>query len=266
MQLHSEKSSFLAISIVLFIELFLSPITVLSQNCSASPIVVPVTNTTLSTGFQRRGLPVSIGTPPQQFSLKVYLNFNNTVFQEGPITDNNCNKTENSVDRCIMVKAGVYDRGLSSSWSGHMTKEEFRGASDVLQSVDLLGEETVHLPGVELQNVPIDIDGDMTSGIGLGTNSSLVNSLYAAGKIPSRMWGLDWGWTGATDDTWKDGSLVLGGYDKSRVKDGKFFAQNFPLDLGASDGCALIVFITGISMKNDTDEIQLLDSKGESIR
>lgn len=266
MQFHSGKSFLLTVSITLLLELFLFPITASSLSCNASPLVVPVTNTTLSTGLQRRGLPISIGTPAQNFSLKVYMNFNNTVFEEGPISDDNCNKTENSVNRCIMVKAGVYDRGTSSSWSGHMTKEEFRGASDVLQNIDILGEETMRLAGTEVKNVPIDIGNGQTSGMGLGTNSSLLNSLVASGDIPSRVWGLDWGWTGATNDTWRDGSLVLGGYDKSRVKDNKLYTQDFPANFGDSDGCALIVFITAISMKNDTSEVQLLDSKGESIR
>lgn len=150
-----------------------------------------------------------------------------------------------------------------------MNKEEFEGAPETRRNIDIVGEETIQLPGLELDSFPIGIENGAeigTSGLGLGLNSSLLNSLLAAGKIPSRVWGLDWGWTGDSDKTWRDGSLVLGGYDKSRIKDNKLFTQDFSPDSSDPDGCAMLVFITGISMKNDTNELQLLDSRGESIR
>lgn len=44
------------------------------------------------------------------------------------------------------------------------------------------------------------------------------------------------------------------------------YSQAFPENLEDSDGCALIVYITGITMKNSTDSPDLMESKGDSLR
>ncbi|RPB08663.1 hypothetical protein P167DRAFT_578041 [Morchella conica CCBAS932] len=84
-------------------------------------------------------------------------------------------------------------------------------------------------------------------------NSSLVDAMVDAGGIPSRMWGMDYGWVGGRN---------VGYVGRWRAGVGRAFPEN----LEDSDGCALIVYITGITMKNSTDSPDLMESKGDSLR
>lgn len=53
--------------------------------------------------------------------------------------------------------------------------------------------------------------------IGMGANSTMLNSLKSSGKIASRVFGMFWGREGATSRTQLDGSLVFGGYDRAKT-------------------------------------------------
>lgn len=55
------------------------------------------------------------------------------------------------------------------------------------------------------------------NAIGLGMNSSLLNSLYNSGRIISRTWSMFYGYTGLTSDDEMDGIFVFGGYDRAKV-------------------------------------------------
>ena len=71
--------------------------------------------------------------------------------------------------------------------------------------------------------------------LGLGANSTYLNSLVQAGQVPSRVWSIFWGrmWNDNESNN-LDGSLVLGGYDQEKVI-GKNVTQ--PLDYGEQTGC-----------------------------
>jgi hypothetical protein len=53
--------------------------------------------------------------------------------------------------------------------------------------------------------------------IGLGSNSTILNALKAAGKIASRSWSMFYGRIGGTSSTQLDGNFVFGGYDRAKV-------------------------------------------------
>lgn len=53
--------------------------------------------------------------------------------------------------------------------------------------------------------------------LGLGPNSTILNTLKSTGQIASRSWSMFWGRTGATSATQLDGSFVFGGYDRAKV-------------------------------------------------
>jgi len=55
------------------------------------------------------------------------------------------------------------------------------------------------------------------SALGVGRNSSILNSLKQAGQIASRSWSMFWGLEGATADTQMDGIFVMGGYDRAKT-------------------------------------------------
>ena len=59
--------------------------------------------------------------------------------------------------------------------------------------------------------------GSTANTIGLGHNSTVLNSLLAAKIISARVWALSYGWAGAKSQFQIDGSLSLGGYDHSKI-------------------------------------------------
>ncbi|KAH6999610.1 aspartic peptidase domain-containing protein [Ilyonectria destructans] len=102
-----------------------------------------------------------------------------------------------------------------------------------LVSRSLGGTDTLTLNGsVTLDDFPIgiphmkwDAGYTMLHPLGLGSNSTYLNALRAAGKIRSRVWSLFWGrmWVENTIN----GSLVLEGYDKEKAIGDNYTA---PLD------------------------------------
>jgi hypothetical protein len=58
--------------------------------------------------------------------------------------------------------------------------------------------------------------------IGLGRNSTFLNSLKSAGSIASRSWSFFWGLNGQTPGTQSDGTFVIGGYDAAKISGNNF--------------------------------------------
>ncbi|KAL2280627.1 hypothetical protein FJTKL_12344 [Diaporthe vaccinii] len=95
------------------------------------------------------------------------------------------------------------------------------------------------LGGINLTTWPIGIprlnwDHGYTTlhALGLGSNSTFLQSLVDAGQIASKVWSIFWGrmWV----DDWLDGSVVFGGYDSELVL-GDNYTQN--LDYSETTGC-----------------------------
>ena len=88
-------------------------------------------------------------------------------------------------------------------------------------------------------------------GIGLGTNSTLLNWLVSSGKIASRSWSYFWGRTtvtGASSSSSEqlDGSVVFGGYDRAKVMGTKYTQ---PMTSSEPDcPSQLVVTITNIEL------------------
>jgi hypothetical protein len=109
-----------------------------------------------------------------------------------------------------------------------------------LVSTSLAGTDTINFASSgPLTGYPVGIprqawDAGYTTlhSLGMGSNSTYLNYLKQAGKIGSRIWSIYWGrmWT---SDNPLDGSVVVGGYDKSKV-----IGQNYTqaLDYSAT-GC-----------------------------
>lgn len=98
----------------------------------------------------------------------------------------------------------------------------------------------------------------ISHAMGLGSNSTLLNTLVRAGKIGSRVWSISWGrmWVDPKDAI--DGSLVLGGYDTQKVI-GRNYTQ--PLDFSDATGCwtGMKVHISGVKLNLRTgDNVELL--------
>lgn len=155
-----------------------------------------------------------------------------------------------------MVAAG----GASQEITG-VTGEETGIASLLSTSAD--GAETLTVGSTNLSGYPIGIprlnwDHGYTTlhALGLGSNSTYLNSLVQAGQIASRVWSIFWGrmWV----DDWLNGSIVLGGYDSELVS-GNNYTQ--ALDYSNTTGCwtGMKVTITGITLNTrDGQDLSLL--------
>jgi hypothetical protein len=91
--------------------------------------------------------------------------------------------------------------------------------------------------------------------LGLGANSTLLNALVEAGRIPSRVWSIFWGrmWTGR-DATELDGSLVLGGYDQEKIIGSNVTqALDYSDRTGCSTGMMVIVSDILVNFRNGSD-------------
>lgn len=186
-----------------------------------------------------------------------------------------CDDTIIRTDEICKVRRGNYFYENDSST--YVEKASIQAALGATQETDLSGAET-GIPDLIAESLTgdevIDIGGlaNVTSfpigiprlnwdhgyttlhAIGLGQNSTLLNSLVQGGQIASHVWSIFWGrmWV----DDWLDGSVVLGGYDSS-LTTGANYSQ--PLDYTDEDGTGcwtgMKVTITGIELNflNGTD-------------
>lgn len=87
--------------------------------------------------------------------------------------------------------------------------------------------------------------------IGLGLNSTLLNVLKTAGTVYSKTWSMWYGITGAATNQ-MDGSLVLGGYDKAKVK-GTNASENIVATSACSSGLQVTVSEIMLNFPNGTN-------------
>ncbi|KAF2158002.1 hypothetical protein K461DRAFT_28340 [Myriangium duriaei CBS 260.36] len=193
------------------------------------PFALPVQNVTLSNGFTRRGVPLSLGTPSQLLSFRPMLPGNNTYVYGN---DNQaCSQFQTGSGACITYRGGFYSPDSSTSRMSSSVNAsgadpfdstiQNSNTSDVTWSQDIiqLGGNTT------LNGYPLGVLEEATGNdelaqqniLGLGANSTLLNTLKSAGRIASRSFGMFYGLTGATPSAQMDGSLVLGGYDRAKV-------------------------------------------------
>lgn len=96
---------------------------------------------------------------------------------------------------------------------------EFRAADDGLNSVVALGEDFI---AIGKQDISIKIFTPSTStlpqsALGLGRNSTFIETLYDNQMVASRTWSLFWGLEGGSPGEQMDGSLIIGGYDRAKT-------------------------------------------------
>lgn len=152
---------------------------------------------------------------------------------------------------CHIRRGGYFYENSSSSWdkttnlvdAGGAPQETDDTGSETgiveLLSTSLDGADTIALSGTNLTAWPVGIprlnwDHGYTTlhALGLGSNSTFLQSLVDAGEIAARVWSIFWGrmWI----DSWLDGSVVLGGYDSDLVL-GDNYTQ--ALDYDNTTGC-----------------------------
>ncbi|KAL8851760.1 MAG: hypothetical protein Q9221_003370 [Calogaya cf. arnoldii] len=171
-----------------------------------------------------RGIELGIGTPNQIFSLRPSTTLNNTRIAN--VLD--CVSQSNT--SCVGGKGGVFDSAKSSTfvvslknrWNGSAADTEAATGAYVYFNdvIDFQANGTV-LGYPLVQNS--DLISGPEAGLPLGQNSSFLAAVTRARVAPSSVWGLD---AGDRSLSPRDGRLVVGGYDASRIA-GKL--TTFPL-------------------------------------
>ncbi|KAK8104417.1 uncharacterized protein PG998_011450 [Apiospora kogelbergensis] len=246
-----------------------------APKCDFQPVALPLKDVQVLPRVKdsyMRGIPIKVGTPPQDLVVMPWAELNNTFLYD---YEAYCDKSIIWNDVICEVRRGEYFYENASS-SYHQSRDvDTAGGATVetgakgaelgipeLLSTSLGGTDTVALtddPQLRLDKFPLGIprmnwDHGYTimHALGLGANSTLLNQLSAAGRIGSRTWSIFWGrmWNSRP----LDGSVVLGGYDRDKTI-GENYTQR--LDYSETTGCW-----TG--MKVTVQDMQIIRRDGKS--
>ncbi|KAK6526577.1 hypothetical protein TWF694_005159 [Orbilia ellipsospora] len=215
---------------------FLLLVVTYSQNCSIEPLVVPYGNVTLRSGVQSFGIPLTLGG--QNFALKATSNYGISYVFSVPddcadSTDPiGCTKDPERDDVDEVYLGGIFDTKSSGTYQGPLSWSDVGGGQreESNRAQRSYGYDTIDFGGSLIDKFLFLSSNKALAAdinyLALGSNSTILNSLYSLGRVPSKVWSFWGGWTGVTKDTLQQGSLVLGGYDSSKVS-GSFASYHF---------------------------------------
>ncbi|KIW76102.1 hypothetical protein AYO21_08424 [Fonsecaea monophora] len=228
----------------------------LCQNGSP-PMFLPWSNVTVTTDQKAitRGIQISMGTPPQIVSLRPS-NADDNLYV---VNKAQCAPQYN--DSCIGQFGGVFDYGASKTflqvaegqWNGtdqgNPSQLSFVYFNDVLT----FGNATIY-------GFPSSYDQPGYGGQGvmpLGSGSDFLRIAVESGAVPSTVYGL---WTGSRSiDHPVDGSLVVGGYDTTRIN-GSLTTFN------SLEQCEMCVVITSLAYEDESGSTNLFSNASESLQ
>ena len=188
----------------------------------------------------------------------------------------NCSSNANaSQAECEAAVGGFFEQDKSTTWVAASNSSILNLPTESAQTPgNLYGTDTIHLNSTyTLPQFAFGFNNGVTNEVanfGLGQNSSLLNGLYSAGAIPSRVWSLYNGWNGAASAQQADGSIVFGGYDTAKATGPNItlpFAANDDFELGQCPN-KHIVTISDIKMnlKNGSSPSILGTNNGAAFR
>ncbi|KAJ8130410.1 hypothetical protein O1611_g3216 [Lasiodiplodia mahajangana] len=245
------------------------------------PLAFPITDIQIlpdNSESLTKGILASVGTPPQDIVFLPWPELNNTwIYDEQPFCDSSI--IFNDVI-CQVRRGNLYSEANSSSYQkaedipsagGAPVETQGEGAETGIGKLlrsSVAVEDALHIGSVQVaESYPFGVPRlswdhgyTISHPIGLGSNSTLLNTLVQAGRIGSRVWSIFWGrmWVAAEDAI--DGSIVFGGYDTQKVI-GTNYTQ--PLDFSDRTGCwtGMKVRVSGVKLNLRTgDDVELLPS------
>ncbi|KAI3395022.1 hypothetical protein diail_1845 [Diaporthe ilicicola] len=238
-----------------------------STGCDATAISIPPQDTKVLDDVEDSymiGLRTKLGTPSQDILMLPWPELNNTwVYDYQPYCDDTIIRNDlicrvRRSDYFFENASSKYSRATTMQAAGGATQETTYSGSETgipsLITSSINGDDVIELGSTNLTSFPIGIprlnwDHGYTTihALGLGKNSTFLNSLLQAGQIASLSWSLFWGrmWV----DDWLDGSLVLGGYD-SKLSVGENYTQSLDYSDDDGTGCwtGMKVTVTGIEL------------------
>ncbi|KAI2473152.1 acid protease [Annulohypoxylon bovei var. microspora] len=228
-----------------------------------------------------KGIAATVGTPPQNIVLLPWPELNNTWIYDQGYCDS---AYVQSASKCQAWRGNYYQESKSSTWVKENDIAVAGGAPveletqkeagiDKLISTSLGGTDEFVLNITEgLAKFPIGIPTmnwdngyTMLHAMGMGKNSTILNALFKAKRIGSRVWSIYWGRMWVTDRDPIDGSVAFGGYDQQKTI-GSNYTQS--LDFSETTGCwtGMKVRISKITLHNpDIHDVGLLEPSTELV-
>ncbi|KAH8666479.1 aspartic peptidase domain-containing protein [Xylariales sp. PMI_506] len=223
-----------------------------ATSCNFQPVSLPLKDIQvlpdIANSFMR-GIPVTIGSPPQDIVVLPWAELNNTWLYD---YDSLCDDSVIFSDTICRVRRGnYYFENASTTWEkstniitagGAIVETAGKGAESgisTLISSSLGGSDHISIETANLTDFPIGIPRQawdhgytILHAMGMGSNSSFLQRLVDTGQIASRVWSIFWGRMWVDDAL--DGSVVVGGYDTQKTI-GDNYTQ--ALDYSDATGC-----------------------------
>jgi len=173
----------------------------------------------------------------------------------------------NAPNACAGSVGGFFNEQSSTTFSGaaNLPAEE----SAPSHSNDTYGTDTLELnSSFSLANFPFGVNKgnvDNVNALGVGRNSTLLNTLVSRGDIASRTYSFWEGWTGAESQHQMDGSLVFGGYDAAKIS-GKNITLPFSTDKFCHEGYIVAISDIKMELPNGSRPSIISSYAGSSLR
>ncbi|KIV91552.1 hypothetical protein PV10_06080 [Exophiala mesophila] len=228
----------------------------LCQN-GAPPMHLPWSNITVTTDQKAitRGIQLTLGTPPQIVALRPSTSDYNLYVANRVSCEPEFNAT------CIAGYGGVFDYTESSTFT-QVTEAQWNGTKypdDVTLSY-VHFNDVLSFGNGTIYGYPAFFDEPGYGGQGalpLGWGSDFLELAVEQGLIPSTVFGL---WTGSRSTSHPvDGSIVLGGYDTTRIK-----GELTTFD--ALEDCETCTTITDLVYSTEDGEFSLFSNDSEALQ
>jgi hypothetical protein len=228
----------------------------LCQN-GAPPMFLDWTNVTVTTDQSAltRGVQISMGNPPQIVSLRPSTADSNLYV----VNRAQCAPEYN--DTCAGTYGGLFDSSKSSTfrqvaegqWNGTVSSNP--NSLSFVYFNDLLQFGNASIYGYPSMYDQVGYGGQGVLPLGYG--SDFLRIAVEEEAIPSTVYGM---WTGSRSiDYPVDGSVVLGGYDTTRINGS---LTTFP----SQEKCEMCVVITALSYTDNTGTTNLFSNSSESLQ
>ncbi|KAI6353508.1 hypothetical protein MCOR25_008957 [Pyricularia grisea] len=240
---------------------------VVTGKCAPRPIVLRLGDVQISNGKTARGVEMGIGDPQQRQAMLPLWNHDGVLLYgingscEGAYNFGPVNWT---TDGCPTLRGGAYNGQNSKTHKPAGATEanlfqtegaDNRDWGDAMRFLDTITlNSNLSLPGFPLREATRDWGAQGYTpmhAFGLGSNSTILRALKGSAKISSLSWAFAWGRPSKTAGSKGgiDGSVVLGGYDKARIKPGaKRYTQPIAADKPQQCPSGLVVSINDMEL------------------
>ena len=154
----------------------------------------------------------------------------------------NYTRPNSTAAECFSFYGGAFNESRSSTWTNAGSYGALGVPEDSIVDFGPIAYVTDTLSLISIISTPrfpFVIDHGRTgyeaffmNTVGLGINSTLLNTLISARKIPTRTWSMFNGFTGSQSQNQSNGILVLGGYDEAKIFGS--VADNITIDMDFS--------------------------------